>query len=282
MKKSGLRILGVLTTIGLCACSQHNMGTYVITSPAPVLDRIEQRGELVVATAGDTPPLTMTTREGQVIGLDVDLAQHIADAMAVKLNVAPTASKDLLPDLEAGRVDMVISGLTITAKRNRRVAFVGPYVSSGKGLLTRQASLAATEDAHSIDLSKVRLTALIGSTSADFIKKITPRAQFLPAQNYDEAIAMILDGRVDAMVADQPICRYMTTRYADRGLIAAEALLNYEPFGIALPGNDQLFVNLVDNVLASLRQDGTLAFLHHRWFQQSDWWDRVKADAEKK
>lgn len=276
MKKVVLPIFPVLISIVFFACSQHNLGTYVLTSPSPVLDRIQQRGELVVGTAAGMPPLNMTTKNGKIIGLDADLSRYLADAMEVNLRLEPMAFEDLLPSLEAGKVDMIISGMTMTAYRNRRVAFVGPYLTSGKGLLTREATLAAIKDPNAIDLAEVRLTALAGSTSADFVRKVTPRAQFAPAQDYDEAVKMVIDGRVDAMVADQPICLISVARYPDQGLLAIIAPLTYEPIGIALPANDALFMNLVGNFLTALQDSGTLERLKDQWFQKGDWWDQVK------
>ncbi|MGD8365287.1 MAG: transporter substrate-binding domain-containing protein [Desulfobacterales bacterium] len=276
MKKVGFPIFPVLVAIVFFACSQHNLGTYVLTSPSPVLDRIQQRGELVVGTAAGMPPLSMTTKGGEIIGLDADLSRYLADAMEVKLRLEPMVFKDLLPSLEAGNIDMVISGMTMTAHRNLRVAFVGPYLISGKGLLTREATLAATKDPDAIDLAEVRLTALAGSTSADFVRTAIPRAQFVPAQDYDEAVKMVIDGRVDAMVADQPICLISVARYPDKGLLAVVAPLTYEPIGIALPANDALFINLVGNFLTSLRDTGTLERLKEQWFQKGDWWDQIK------
>ena len=276
MKKVGLPIFAVLVSIVFFACSQHNLGTFVLTSPSPVLDRIGQRGELVVGTAAGMAPLNMTTKDGKIIGLDADLSRYLADAMEVNLRLEPMAFKDLLPSLEAGKVDMVISGMTMTAYRNRRVAFVGPYLISGKGLLTREATLAAIKDPDAIDLSEIRLTALAGSTSADFVRTVTPRAQFAPAQDYDEAVKMVIDGRVDAMVADQPICLISVARYPDQGLLAVVAPLTYEPIGIALPANDALFMNLVSNFLTSLQDNGTLERLKDQWFQKGDWWDQMK------
>jgi polar amino acid transport system substrate-binding protein len=276
MKKEVLPIFSVLVAIIFFACSQHNLGTYVLTSPSPILDRIQQRGELVVGTAAGMPPLNMTAKDGEIIGLDADLSRYLADAMEVTLRLEPLAFKDLLPSLEAGKVDAVISGMTMTANRNRRVAFVGPYLISGKGLLTRKAALAAITDPNAIDLADVRLTALAGSTSADFVRTVTPRAQFVPARDYDEAVKMVIDGRVDALVADQPICLISAARYPDRGLLAVIAPLTYEPIGIALPPNDALFINLVGNFLTGLQDSGTLELLKDQWFQTVDWWDQMK------
>ena len=107
----------------LCALSL----VFALTASAgPVLDRIVQRGELVIGTSGTQPPMTVTSKKGEIIGLDADIAKAMADAMGVKLRFVTMPFAKLLPALEADQVDMVLSGMTITPKRNQIVAFVGP------------------------------------------------------------------------------------------------------------------------------------------------------------
>ena len=116
-----------------------------------VLDRIQAKKELVVGTAADMPPLNMTTKEGQIIGLEVDIASLFAAGMGVKLTLKQVKFSDLLPALEAGQVDMVISGMTILPERNLKAAFVGPYFASGKSILTKAANADALSDSEKIN-----------------------------------------------------------------------------------------------------------------------------------
>ena len=110
MKKL-LTYLVVLTSIFmLTACA----GMQSTASKSPVLDRIALNGELVVGTAASMPPLNMTTKDGKIIGLDIDLAQAMADSMGVKLRLEPMQFNELLPALEVGKIDMILSGMTIT------------------------------------------------------------------------------------------------------------------------------------------------------------------------
>ena len=111
-------------------------------SSSPGLDRIRAKGELVVGTAASMPPLNMTTKTGEIIGLEMDLARAMAAAMKVKLRLAAMPFANLLPALEAGQVDMILSGMTMTPERNMRFAFVGPYFVSGKSFLAKEATLA--------------------------------------------------------------------------------------------------------------------------------------------
>jgi polar amino acid transport system substrate-binding protein len=257
------------------SCSHHS-GTYVLTSPAPVLDRIQSRGELIVGTAADMPPFNMTTKDNRIIGLEVDLAQALAQAMEVELKLQAISFKDLLPALEAGKVDMILSGMTITAKRNSKVAFVGPYYISGKGLLTKTSKLADIKDPDEIDRSEVRITALEGSTSEVFVKNILPNVKFLAARNYTEAVNMVINDKADAMIADQPICVVSVARYPDEDLFAILTPFTFEPIGIALPANDPLLVNLVQNFLNAIEDSGALDLMLDKWFQEGEWWNQLK------
>jgi len=133
MKKAKVIIMLILALALVSGCVHTHQGTG--TEPAvSELDRISQRGVLVVGTAGSMPPFNMTTREGDVIGLEPDMSKLMAEEMGVKLRLEVMPFSELLPALEAGKVDLILSQMTITGKRNMKVAFVGPYFISGQGL----------------------------------------------------------------------------------------------------------------------------------------------------
>ena len=261
----------VATLVLLAGCASAPDGS----TAAPVLSRIQARGELVVGTAASMPPLNMTTKSGEIIGLDIDLAQAMAEAMNVKLRLVPTPFADLLPALEAGQVDMVVSGLTITPRRNMKVAFVGPYFNSGKSFLTKAATLASAKGSADLNNPGMRLAALRGSTSQAFVQESMPRATLVLTKDYDEAIALLLQDKIDAMIADYPVCVFSVYRYPDRGLFALLTPLNYEPIGIALPGDDPLLVNWTQNWLRSLEVTGVLEMTRARWFKDPSWLGRL-------
>ncbi len=275
MKKAVLCCVFLLALILFSSCAHHS-GTYVLTSPAPVLDRVQSRGELVVGTAADMPPLNMTTKDKRIIGLEIDLARALAEAVGVELRLLPLAFKDLLPSLKSGKVDMVLSGMTITAMRNSEVAFVGPYYISGKGLLTKTSSFVTIKTPQIIDRSEIKITALEGSTSEAFVRNTLPNVTYLPARSYTEAVNMVIANEVDAMIADQPICVLSVARHPENDLFALLTPFTYEPIGIALPANDPLLTNLVQNFLNTVDDSGVLDEMIDRWFQKGEWWDQIK------
>jgi len=264
-----LWLLAMPFLLSACATVSGQRGT--TTSSGPVLQSILEKGEIVVGTAGDMPPLNMTVKSGKVIGLEPELAEYIADAMGVGLRLETMPFSELLPALEAGRVDIIISGMTITPKRNLKVAFVGPYFLSGKCVLTKDKALAEADEASDINRPEIKLAALKGSTSALFVEELIPKAQLVPANDYDQAVAMVLDNKVNALIGDYPICVVSLLRYQDRDLTSVVSLLTQEPLGIALPGNDPLFVNWMNNFLQNLQSNGILDDLKEYWFDSDHW-----------
>jgi polar amino acid transport system substrate-binding protein len=245
------------------------------TRVSPVIDRIVAKKELVVGTAASMPPLNMTTKDGQIVGLEMDLARLFADGMEVKLTLKPMRFNDLLPALSAGKVDMVLSGMTIVPARNLRVAFVGPYFASGKSILAKKANVESLDEIAKMNNPEKVLVALKGSTSQMFVEKLMPKAKLVLADDYDQAVAMVRDDKAIAMVADYPICLVSVYRYPDGGLATLSKPISYEPIGVALPASDPLLVNWVQNFLNTLEKTGGMEALVERWFKDASWISRL-------
>jgi polar amino acid transport system substrate-binding protein len=261
-------------TLLACASTGGGGGTGA-TGDSPVLAGIVERGTLRVGMSGDQPPFNVVNKRGELIGLEVDLARALANSIGVELELVQRPFGTLLGALGSGDVDMVMSGLTMTPERNMKVAFVGPYFVSGKAILTKNETLAASDEAGDINKGTVRLAALAGSTSERFVQEVTPEAQLTSVQSYDEAVQSVIDDDVDALVADFPICVISVFRNPDAGLISLSSPFNFEPIGVALPASDPLFTNLVQNYVNLLEGTGLLEELRARWFVDAAWLDEL-------
>jgi polar amino acid transport system substrate-binding protein len=210
--------------------------------------------------------MTQALADGKVVGFDIDMARLMASGMNVKLNIKVLPFDQLLPALERGDVDVVISNLTMTPERNLHAAFVGPYMTSGKCVITRRTDLAKAEEAKDINVPETRLAALAGSTSADFVRTLLPKATLTLVQSNEEGVGLITDNKVDGMMADYPICLSILQRHPDAGFVSLMSLLNYEPIGIAVPAQDTLFINWTENFLQRLQGVGLFDELSNKWF----------------
>jgi ABC-type amino acid transport substrate-binding protein len=246
----------------------------LVAAPAlagEVLDRIVERGEIRVGMSGNQPPLNVKSKSGGLIGMEVDLVELLAGSMGVKATIVQKPFGELLPALLKGEVDMVVSGVTITPERNTKVAFVGPYAITGKSILTKSATLDSLDEAGEMNRDKVRLAALEGSTSQEFVEQLIPKATLRKTKNYDEALKLLMEDQVDAIVADMEACQFAMLRNPDAGLETLTEPLTLEPIGMALPPNDPLLINLVENYFGTIELTGLVEPLHEKWYANGAW-----------
>jgi polar amino acid transport system substrate-binding protein len=264
--------LPVLFMLPQLACQSSPTGGGGDSSPAPTrLQRILDSGELRVGLSGNQPPLNMADKNGEIIGLEVDLMKALAHSMNLTTRFVVKPFADLIPAIERDEVDVVISGMTITPERNARVAFAGPYFISGKSVLTKSPAIASADNATLLNNADQRYAVLAGSTSEDFVKQVLPKATSVPATDYDTAVQMVLDDEVDAMIADFPICQLSVMRHPEAGMSTLMTPFTIEPLGIALPAGDPLFINLIENYLNTLENTGLLVQFKAKWFSDGSW-----------
>jgi len=274
VKKAKWIIVALVIGCLMAGCAEMNQTTK--TSSSPVMDRIVSRGELRVGISGDMPPMNLRTKDDKIIGMDVDVATMIAESMGIKLNVQRIDFKGLLPALESGSIDMIVSNMTMTPDRNLRVAFVGPYFTSGKAFLTKRSSIAQAKGLPDINSPQYTFVALKGSTSEAVIRKGAPQANLQTAGTQNDAIQMVVDGRADGMIADYPICVVAVYRNPAAGLISVVAPITYEPIGVAVPKGDPHLLNWLGNFLHSLEKAGYMHDLRQKWFAQPTWLPQMK------
>ncbi|MBI5578901.1 MAG: transporter substrate-binding domain-containing protein [Deltaproteobacteria bacterium] len=276
MKKLHLLCAVAVIVSLLSGCAEMNRAPSPAPSASPVMDRILSRGELKVGMSGDMPPLNMLNKEDKIIGLDADLAAMVAEAMGVKLSVQKIAFAGLLPALESGSIDLIISNMTMTPDRNLKVAFVGPYFTSGKGLLTKNSTLTQAKKFADINNPRFTFVALKGSTSEAVTRAGAAQARLLTVGTENEGVQMVIEGKADAMLADFPICVVAAYRNQGSGLVPVAAPLTYEPIGIAVPKGDPQLVNWLDNFVKSVEKAGYMKDLAAKWFDKPTWVPQMK------
>jgi len=199
----------------------------------------------------------------------------MATAMGVRAKLEVIPFSELLPALQSGKIDLILSNMTITPGRNLKVAFVGPYFTSGKAFMTKIKTIAMADEASDIDVKNTKLVVLKGSTSQAFVEKAIPDATLVTAKDYDEAVDMVLQDKVHAMVADYPICVVSIFRYPNKGLLTVVTTLTYEPIGVGVPAGDPLLVNWVENFMGIAEETGLLGELKEKWLLRADWLHRL-------
>ncbi len=253
-------IIGIIMLL-MCVTTVH---------AGPVLDRILKKGELVVGTSGDYPPFSAKAKDGRLIGLDVDLARLIAGSMGIKLKIVQIPFKDLLASLQSGKIDMIISAMTMTPPRNLKFAFVGPYFISGQALLTTRETALKAASLNDVNKPDFTLAVPMGTTSETVARNNLSKAKLILSKDMDEALQTLLSGKVKAVLTESAAAAVATFRYDKKGIISTNAM-TFEPFGIAIPPDDALLENFLQNLLGGVKGGGELDMMINRWFKDPSW-----------
>lgn len=266
-----MRFVLVLLVAFAIGCQGFGSDRGSVPAREDAVHRIVASGELRVGLSGVQPPLNMKGRDGGLIGLDVDLAEALAEGMDLELVLVERPFAELLPALQRGELDLVISSLTITPARNAQVAFAGPYLISGAMLLTREALVAELDDQDALDSPERTWGVLAGSTGEALVVEALPSAKRVAVDDLVTLIPRIVSGEIDGLISDLPFVRFALARFPGEGLAELPSPLSTEPIGIALPPDSPLLVNLVQNHLNTLEYTGLLMDMKAYWLGGDDW-----------
>ncbi|MFC2088725.1 transporter substrate-binding domain-containing protein [Calditrichota bacterium] len=251
------------------------VSTFLFAQEKSAINRILKAKEIRVGTTGKQPPFTAKAKDGKLMGYEIELTKILADAMKVKLTFVEKPFAELLPALEKGELDAIMSGMTITPERNLRVAFAGPYIVSGKSILAKAKRISDLDEMGEINRPVIKAVVLEGTTSQKYVENFAPNVKLTTVSDYESGVELVLTNKVDVMVADYPICVISILRHPDEGLATLEEPLTIEPIGMALPANDFLLHNMIRNYLNALNMVGVLADLEKKWFDDGSWLIRL-------
>jgi polar amino acid transport system substrate-binding protein len=160
-------------------------------------------------TRFDLPGFHTRNSDGTIRGVEIDLAEQVGSALGVKVELIDQADTfDGVIDLVAsGRADIGISKLSQTYRRLHRVRFSEPYIALRHALLFNRAVIARDPERRApaaiLQGFSGRLGVIVGSAYVDFAKTNFPAAHVVEARTWDEVIANLIAGNVDAVYRDE-------------------------------------------------------------------------------
>jgi polar amino acid transport system substrate-binding protein len=123
-----------LITAGIAAVAAFIITTVPLT--AQTLDKIKQRGVLVVGTKADYKPFGFRDTNGGIVGFEPDLARDVANRLGVRLDLEPVVSSNRMQFLQQGKIDLMLATMNVTPERRQTVGIIDPsYYASGVNVL---------------------------------------------------------------------------------------------------------------------------------------------------
>ena len=212
MKKSLLSSCIALAIVGLpvgvaFAQTATQPAASVAPAAAPLassrLDAIMAKGTLRVGTTGDYRPFSYLNPESkQYEGQDIEMAQSLAQALGVKLELVPTTWANLMKDFEADKFDAAMSGVSVTLDRAKKGYFTIPLMREGKTPIARCTDKGKFETLADIDKPEVRVIVNAGGTNEKFARANLKKANIEVWKDNVTIFKQIADGKADLMMTD--------------------------------------------------------------------------------
>jgi polar amino acid transport system substrate-binding protein len=202
-----------------------------LPASAATLSEIRQRGYLTVAVKDNIRPLGFRDEKGNLQGLEIDLARHLAEELLGKADAVQwesVANRDRLPMVLNNKVDLAIASVTATESRARIVSFSVPYYYDGTALVTKNISIQQLKD-----FDQRKIAVLNNSSNVAYARYFIPNAKLVAVDSYREAREKIESNSVDGFAGDASVLSGWVQEYPQYRLLPVQ--LSAAPLAVVTP-----------------------------------------------
>jgi len=236
-------------------------------SPTPAakgdLDRIITQGTVRVCSTGDYRPFTYDDTQGWS-GLDIEMAQDLAEKLGVKLDLIQTSWATMLSDLGA-RCDMAMGGITITLDRAKHARYSSPYLSDGKAAAIRCSDRSTFQNLADIDRPGVRVVVNSGGTNAEFDVANIHHATIVNYPDNNTIFDQVSGNKADAMITDASEIRWQIRQNPQLCGAGLDHPFTFEQKAYLIPDGSPALQQWTNQWLNIAQHAGTYAHIAQKW-----------------
>lgn len=263
MKKSMKKVMALALGFTMMAAALAGCGSSA--DKGKTVEDIKKAGKLVMATDAAWAPFEYISDSDTPVGSDIDLAQAIADAWGVELEIINAAFDTLPQYLDNGKADIVIAAMTITDERKEQMAFSDPYTVSAQYIIVAEDD----DSVQTIEDLAGKKTAVHLGTTGDFLvsDEISngclkdTGAEVVQYKNLTEGCLALQKGDVDAVMLDLlPAQNFCAVNDGLKCFLAEyeDGSSTKEEYGIAINKKNTELVTAINEVIKPLVEDGTI------------------------
>lgn len=234
-------------------------------SAANTLDKIKEKGKIVVGVKADYKPWGFLEPSGKIVGLEVDLAQDIADRLGVKLELVPVQTSNRIEFLQQGKINLIIATLSDNEKRRKVVGIVDPnYYAGGTNIMARKSfGFKKWEDLRGKKVCAIQ--------AAYYNKPVATKfgAEIVAFAGIPESQTDLLAGNCVAFLQDSTLIEATLAarnpKWADYEMPLPT--IDPQPWGVAVPLEEKegTYGKFVSNVVVDWHRSGKLIALQKKW-----------------
>jgi len=259
-----LVIFIVLCTVCFCGCTQS---TNTAEKSAQSTDNtsVSEKKTYIVGIDGEYPPYSFIDKNGTPQGFDVESVQWIGNKLGFNVKIQPIAWDGIIPALNANKIDMVYSGMTITDERKQQVNFSNPYWKVNQSVAAHNDSTLTLDD---FKAGKGRIGAQRGTTGAFWVEEnlintsVLQPDQLVTYDNFPLVATDLQNKRIDFAIYDRPP---MLDAIAEKPLHIVGEIDTGEEYGVAIRKDDTELLSTINEGLDLLHESPEWAVLKKKY-----------------
>lgn len=231
-----------------------------------LLSQIKAAGVLKVGLMGTYAPYNFLNENKEIDGFDADIAKEIAQRLGVKAEFAAQDFSGLIPSLQAKKIDVIISQVTITEDRKQVIDFSQPYITNQVKIIVRENNDSITKLE---DFKGKKIGVGLGTNDESYLRnEALPKVGKFEIKTYDDVITSLQDlsaGRIDATINNI----YALKPIVDKNGFKIKAVgepIKSDQAAVALRKDNPELLAAIDGALADMKADGTYKTIFVKWF----------------
>lgn len=229
------------------------------------LDAIKKEGVIRIAVFDSNPPFGyVDSQTNKLVGYDVDIANALANALGVKLELRATNPANRIALLQSKKVDLIAANFTITDERAKEVDFSVPYFATGQKFIAHKGVLKTAED-----INNLRIGADKGTVQEITLREHYPTAKVISYDDTPLAFVALRNRNVQAITQDDAkliglLGNISNEEKADFEISPFSITKEYQ--GVAVAKGEKRLIDAINVALIKLEQEGDATKIYHRWF----------------
>lgn len=219
---------------------------------------------LRVGLSPDYPPLAYKD-QGQLAGIDVAAAEVLGEQLNRKVEFVEKEFTQLIPALQAGQIDIIMSGMTITPERSEKVSFSKPYLSAGQMAIIRFTDAGQFGFKGAMFRPGARVAVQKNTTSEQYAAESLKNAEITLCDSSAEAFSLLKRGKVDFFVHDAATSWLLATDRTKEDLMSLNTELTDEKLGWAVKKDNTALLQAVNQQLGIMQKNGMLRAIINKW-----------------
>jgi ABC-type amino acid transport substrate-binding protein len=221
-----------------------------------------KEGQLLVGTDTPYPPFEIG-QPPDISGFDIEFFNAVAKKLNLDVTYQDAAFDTIFRDLAQGKFDLVVAASTILPDREQTVDFSDPYYLTPQSLLVAEDNSDIT---NVDDVAGKTVGAQDGTTGEFYARDETDASEVRGYPEGPDAINALRGGQVDAVIIDFAVGKDAVKK--EGGVKIAQRIVTNELYGVAFPEDSDALREQVNDAIAEIKEDGTLAQLYQKYFKE--------------